>query len=138
MSPIVEGTVQPIGGKTISISANDLVNGAPITNEDVTGVDYNGNAYGIVPDVEGIDPNSGDAWKNPQITKVEIKQDDDKYINKIEIVGASISNNKFNYGFFKVYGNSLSQTTEVKLPVQVTDAWGYVLSVPVSVTIQVK
>lgn len=138
MSPIVEGTVQPIGGKTISISANDLVNGAPITNEDVTGVDYNGNAYGIVPDVVDIDPNTGDAWKNPQITKVEIKQDDDKYINKIEIVGASKSNNKFNYGFFKVYGNSLSQTTEVKLPVQVTDAWGYVLSVPVSVTIQVK
>ena len=50
MSPIYEGSVNPVSGNTINISANDWSNGARITDAMIKGADYNKNTYNVVPD----------------------------------------------------------------------------------------
>ena len=132
MSPIYEGTVVPAEGSTITISANDLVKGALITDADIIGKDYNGNTYTVVPDkVNGDTP----AWANPQIDNVSVDQDDDQYIKKVETVAAQTVDGKTVNGGFKLTGESISNTVTVEMPVNVEDAWGYIRTVGVSVTI---
>ena len=132
MSPIYEGTVVPAEGSTITISANDLVKGALITDADIIGKDYNGNTYTVVPDkVNGDTP----AWTNPQIDNVSVDQDDDQYIKKVETVAAQTVDGKTVNGGFKLTGESISNTVTVEMPVNVEDAWGYIRTVGVSVTI---
>ena len=132
MSPIYEGTVVPAAGSTITISANDLVNGALITDADIIGKDYNGNTYTVVPDkVNGNTP----AWANPQIDNVSAAQDKDQYIKAVETVAAKTVDGKTVNGGFKLTGESISNTVTVEMPVSVTDAWGYIRTVGVSVTI---
>ena len=142
-SPIVEGTISPIGSSSINIKANDLVNGARITGSQIAGYDYNGNQYSIVPDVakgsktEDVGKTQEGWHKNPQIKTVEIGKDDDNYIDNVTAYPAVSTKDGVANGYFVVKGRSLSNTQEVELPVTVTDAWGYTLKVPVSVTIQV-
>lgn len=132
MSPIYEGTVVPAEGSTITISANDLVKGALITDADIIGKDYNGNTYTVVPDkVNGTTPD----WANPQIDNVSVDQDDDQYIKKVETVAAQTVDGKTVNGGFKLTGESISNTVTVEMPVNVEDAWGYIRTVGVSVTI---
>ncbi len=133
MSPIYEGTVVPAAGSTITISANDLVNGALITDADIIGKDYNGNTYTVVPDkVNGDTP----AWANPQIGNVSVDKDKDAYIKNVETVAATQDDNgKTVNGGFRLFGESISNTVTVDMPVSVKDAWGYIRTVNVSVTI---
>ena len=132
MSPILEGEVKPIA--SIEISGNDLVNGAKITSEMILGYDYNNNQYNVVPDkyVDGTTL----AWANPEIVNVVLEQDDDKYINTTERVAATQDADKKTVnGYFIVKGKSISQSVNVEVPIKVTDAWGYVLTnkLPVSI-----
>ena len=142
-SPIVEGTISPLGSSSITVKANDFVNGARITGDQVAGFDYNGNQYSIVPDVAkgtAIEGNgtTQEGWhKNPQIKTVGLGQDDDKYIDKITAYPATLTKDGVADGYFVVKGRSLSNTQTVQVPVTVTDAWGYKLQVKVPVTIQV-
>ena len=142
-SPIVEGTISPLGSSSITVKANDFVNGARITGDQVAGFDYNGNQYSIVPDVAkgtAIEGNgtTQEGWhKNPQIKTVGLGQDDDKYIDKITAYPATSTKDGVADGYFVVKGRSLSNTQTVQVPVTVTDAWGYKLQVNVPVTIQV-
>ncbi len=142
-SPIVEGTISPLGSSSITVKANDFVNGARITGDQVAGFDYNGNQYSIVPDVAkgtAIEGNgtTQEGWhKNPQIKTVGLGQDDDKYIDKITAYPATSTKDGVADGYFVVQGRSLSNTQTVQVPVTVTDAWGYKLQVKVPVTIQV-
>lgn len=134
MSPIYEGTVVPAEGSTITISGNDLVKGALITDADIIGKDYNGNNYTVVPDLY-VDGETAD-WANPQIEKVSAAQDADKYIKAIETVAATkAANGSTVNGGFKLTGESISNTVTVEMPVTVEDAWGYKRTVGVSVTI---
>ena len=142
-SPIVEGTISPLGSSSITVKANDFVNGARITGDQVAGFDYNGNQYSIVPDVAkgtAIEGNgtTQEGWhKNPQIKTVGLGQDDDKYIDKVTAHPAISTKDGVVNGYFVVQGRSLSNTQTVQVPVTVTDAWGYKLEVKVPVTIQV-
>ena len=142
-SPIVEGTISPIGSSSIIVKANDFVNGARITGDQVAGFDYNGNQYSIVPDVakgtaEDGNGKTKEGWhKNPQIKTVELEKDDDRYIEKITAYPATSTKDGVVNGYFVVQGRSLSNTQTVQVPVKVTDAWGYILEVNVPVTIQV-
>ena len=140
MSPIYEGTIAPVSGTSISISANDVVNGAKITDKDITGVDYNGNKYCVVSDNEkatGETPNA--TWyKNSQIKSVTMTKDKDSYIDNVTYQKATSSEDGVVNGWFIVKGRSLSVTQEIELPVTVEDAWGYKKTVNVPATIVVK
>ena len=142
-SPIVEGTISPLGSSSIIVKANDFVNGARITGDQVAGFDYNGNQYSIVPDVakgtaEDGNGTTKEGWhKNPQIKTVGLGQDDDKYIDKVTAHPAISTKDGVVNGYFVVQGRSLSNTQTVQVPVTVTDAWDYKLQVKVPVTIQV-
>ena len=136
MSPIAEGTVRAVNN-TVNISANDLVNGARITGNDITGADYNGNTYVVVPDKYN---NGNAAWNNPQIADVTMSVDKDGYITRVVRNGATRNSQTgaTTAGYFTVYGNSLSTTTNVELPITVTDAWGYTVNATIPVTINVN
>ena len=141
MSPIYEGTVTPVSGSTINISANDWSNGARITDAMIKGEDYNGNDYNVVPDKVAIDPDDKSyiiAWDNEQIDKVTPGRDKENLIKRIELAPATYdSEAKKQYnGAFVVYGENITNTTEVQMPVTVKDVWGYELQEEVSVTIQ--
>ena len=142
-SPIVEGTISPIGSSSIIVKANDFVNGARITGDQVAGFDYNGNQYSIVPDVakgtakKGIGKTQEGWHKNPQIKTVELGKDNDRYIDEVTAYPATSTKDGVVNGYFVVQGRSLSNTQTVQVPVIVTDAWDYKLEVKVPVTIQV-
>ena len=143
MSPIYEGTVTPVSGSSITINANDVVNGAKITDKDITGVDYNGNKYCIVSDRAG-GTNTADGkpaanwYKNAQIQNVLMGLDDDEYITDIAYQKAYTTDSGTVNGWFVVKGKSLSVTQEIEIPVTITDAWGYEKTVKVPATIVVK
>ena len=138
MSPIEQGSIKPVGASTITISGNDLVKGAQITDKMIMGYDYNDNGYNVVPDAlpEDADVVGESWWANPQVVKVTPGQDDDKYIRDLDTKPATGKDGKVTAnGYFVVKGESISQTVEVKMPVTVEDAWGYTKVEKVSVTI---
>ena len=137
MSPIYEGSVNPVSGNTINISANDWVNGARITDAMIKGADYNKNTYNVVPDKYD---NGKIAWANPQISEVTPLPDEQHLIKEVKNSPATYNDEtkvKTN-GAFVVKGENITNTTEVKMPVQVKDVWGYILEEKVSVTIQMN
>ena len=137
MSPIYEGSVNPVSGNTINISANDWVNGARITDAMIKGADYNKNTYNVVPDKYD---NENIAWANPQISEVTPLPDEQHLIKEVKNSPATYNKEtkvKTN-GAFVVKGENITNTTEVKMPVQVKDVWGYILEEKVSVTIQMN
>jgi len=139
MSPIEQGSIKPVGASTITISGNDLVKGAQITDKMIMGYDYNDNGYNVVPDAlpEDADVVGESWWANPQVVKVTPGQDDDKYIRDLDTKPATGKDGKVTAnGYFVVKGESISQTVEVKMPVTVEDAWGYTKVEKVSVTIK--
>ena len=141
MSPIYEGSVNPVSGNTINISANDWSNGARITDAMIKGADYNKNTYNVVPDA--LKTENGTyvaAWDNEQIDKVTPKRDDQNLIKTIGLAPATYdadSKTKYN-GAIVVTGENILNTTEVQMPITVTDVWGYELNEKVSVTIQMN
>lgn len=135
MSPIYEGSVNPVSGNTINISANDWVNGARITDAMIKGADYNKNTYNVVPDKYVKDET---AWANPQIADVTPERDDENLIKTVTVAAATQKDGNTVNGAFVVKGENITNTTEVKMPVKVKDVWGYILEEKVSVTIQMN
>ncbi len=141
-SPIVEGTIKSVG-TTVEISANDMTNGAKITDDMIKGYDYNSNVYSIVPDAPLASATTGTptaSWyQNPQIQSVVLNPDEDGYINSTSVTSATKdSNGATVLGYFTVKGNALSTEQTVNVPVTVKDAWGYTLTVNVPVTIKMN
>ena len=135
MSPIYEGSVNPVSGNTINISANDWVNGARITDAMIKGADYNKNTYNVVPDKFVA---NATAWANPQIANVTPERDDENLIKTVTVAAATQKDGNTVNGAFVVKGENITNTTEVKMPVKVKDVWGYILEEKVSVTIQMN
>ena len=144
MSPIMEGTVKPVEGSTIKISANST-KGFDITKAMITGVDYNKNPYNVVPDKDVTsDPtnqvdNTVKAWDNEQIANVYVtkKGDDNTYIKDITLIGqkAKTAAAAAVAGAINVKADPLPNEQETAIIVNVKDAWGYTISEEVSVTI---
>lgn len=138
LSPIYEGTVTPVSGDAVTINANDFVNGAEITKGQLVGRDYATNDFYMF---DGLDKGLGKEWLNSQIVNVVPGIDADHYIDQSiwewTVVGVNAKNEKNLIGNILIKGRSISNTTTVKLPIAVTDAWGYVLNTEVPVVITV-
>ena len=149
MSPIYEGSVKPVEGSSITINANDLSKGASITQDMISGYDYNNNSFSAVPDdgtnytsptliynTAGTDLVTAEDYVHPQIATVI--PGTNKYFEDVEVYSAYTTKDGVVPGEFKVYGSSISQTATEDMPFTVTDAWGYVLEEKVPVTIVVN
>ena len=137
MSPVYEGSIAVLKGERVIVSANDFVAGANITEADIEGRDYTGinNLY-IFPDV--ANSSNTNEWKNKQIKDVTPSVDEDHYINTAVMTNAWLdSDNVLHKGVINIKGRSLSNDTDIDLPVKITDAWGYELDVTVPVTVKV-
>ena len=153
MSPIYEGSVDPVSGTSIVISGNDLVRGASITNDMIIGHDYNNNTFSVIPDDDSATSGTrtesvvmynttmakpgnltADDYTHPQIAS--IVPGTNQYFENVEVWSAYTDDNVIIPGEFRVYGASISQTVTVDMPVTVKDAWGYILEDEVPVTIQ--
>ena len=134
MSPVYEGSIAVLTGERLIVSANDLVAGVDITEKDIEGRDYNNNNLYIFPDVVGNSP----VWKNKQIQSVTPSVDKEHYINTAVMTNAWVDDDKvLHKGAINIKGRSLSNDTDIDLPVKITDAWGYELDVTVPVTVKV-
>ena len=136
MSPIMEGSVKAVGD-VIPLKANDVVNGAKITDAMVKGYDYNNTEYNIVPDLAN---SAGTvAWKNEQIQ--DIKMDPTKssgYITRIDREAAKNVDGVTINGYFQAIAGALSSTTETTITVNVTDIWNYTKKTDLKVRITVE
>ena len=134
MSPVYEGSIAVLNGERVIVSANDFVNGANITEKDVEGRDYAGNNLYIFPDAEV----GKKTWKNQQIWDVSPSVDEDHYIEKAVMTNATQDKDKnLIKGVINIQGRSLSNDTDIDLPVTIKDAWGYELDVTIPVTVTV-
>ena len=139
MSPIEQGTIETVEGKTITLTANDLKNGALITSEDIIGKDYTGkNTYNIVPDAldKQKDGSYYIKWSESQLAQKKVAGgsvitapvtiEHDKYLDSAVLTPATEDKdgNKVN-GAIKVTANSISSNCESVLTITVEDAWGY-------------
>ena len=136
LSPVYEGTVTPVSGDAVTINANDFVQGARITEEDIIGRDYANNDFYM------FQGNLTTRWRNAQIANVVPGIDDEHYIDNSRWVSVTTQDANGNtvtaqQGYIRIQGRSISNTTTVNLPVSVTDAWGLVLNTEVPVTITV-
>ena len=136
LSPVYEGTVTPVSGDAVTINANDFVQGARITEEDIIGRDYANNDFYM------FQGNLTTGWRNAQIANVVPGIDDEHYIDNSRWVSVTTQDANGNtvtaqQGYIRIQGRSISNTTTVNLPVSVTDAWGLVLNTEVPVTITV-
>ena len=137
MSSIIEGSIAPASGSSITINANDATTGAKITSDMIKGYDYNNNAYEVVPDKFNTADHSVAAWSNVYITSVSAAVDEDNYIKSVTAEPATKdSNGSTVKGYFLVTAKSLSNTETVQMPVTVKDVWGYTKTDNVPVTIQ--
>ena len=137
MSPILEGTIKPTTGSTVEISANST-DGFDVTKSMITGVDYNNNAYNVVPD-KSTTAVTDLAWSNDQIDDVEVTKkggDANTYIKSITMKGQYTSGNSVIPGAINILADPLPNTQETAIIVTVKDKWGYLTSKEVSVTIK--
>ena len=133
MSPVYEGSIAVLTGERVIVNANDFVAGANITEKDIEGRDYNNNNLYIFPDVA----NTQNVWKNKQIKNVTPSVDKDHYINTATMTNAwNDGDGVLHKGTINIKGRSLSNDTDIDLPVKITDAWGYELDVTVPVTVK--
>ena len=137
MSPVYEGSIAVLTGERLIVSANDFVNGVNITEKDIEGRDYTGvnNLY-IFPDAGTA---TSKEWTNKQIWDVTPSVDKEHYIESAVMKGVT-TDDKGNItakGVINIKGRSLSNDTDIDLPVKITDAWGYELDVTVPVTVKV-
>ena len=145
MSPIYEGKVTGIDGKSINVSANDLKNGAHITDDMIKGYDYNNNPYSIVASAEGSKSKAEEeslAWDNAQIKDIKVVEADHtpKLFTTVTQTSYTAAKNDTpaKKGTIKLVAESVSNETTVDLTVTVEDIWGYAkpFNVPVNIKIQ--
>ena len=108
-----------------------------LQKKDIEGRDYTGvnNLY-IFPDAGSA---TSKEWTNKQIWDVTPSVDKEHYIDSAVMKGVT-TDDKGNItakGVINIKGRSLSNDTDIDLPVKITDAWGYELDVTVPVTIKV-
>ena len=140
-SAIYDGTIVPAEGTSITLKANDLINGAIVKASDILGKDYAGNVYNVVPDKyadngkTGADYQAVAAWANPQIANVEIAKG--QYMTGAVVVPVTKdAEGKEVAGGFKLTAEAISSDCTSTLTVKVTDKWGYVLTKEVTINIK--
>ena len=140
MSPIFEGTIKPVSGSTINVTAN-AEEGFAITKSMIELADYNKNLYSVVPDANNKNPESEDAWNAAQIDMVTLSKDSyNTYIKNLKMRGHVVESDGTvtQEGAIMVYADPLPNTQATSMKVHVTDCWGYIKTQEVSVTIVKK
>ena len=140
MSPIYEGTIKPVTGSTINVTAN-AETGFAITKSMIELADYNSNLYCVVPDKAGTPNNEeggNDVWKAAQISDVWVTKDaNNTYIKKFSMqeYKENAEGEVTQEGAIVLYADPLPNTQETSMKVNVKDCWGYKKAQEVSVTI---
>ena len=135
MSPLYEGTIVATD-QIVTIPATD-VKGHEVNSSDIAGYTYNNILYSIFPDT------SADlGYKRDEIQKVEFASMDENVFTSDATAKAYTPANPATEtpakdGYLVVYPKNLAETTDAKLKVTLTDAWGYkkVAEIPVRVTV---
>ena len=143
MSPLYEGKIEATD-QVVIIPATDK-NGHEVNSSDIAGYTYNNILYSIFPDAKAANSDyDGLAYTRKEIMKVEFKSLDEN------VFTSAISANPYTPeatangvttpakdGYVVVTPKNLAQTTDAKLQVTLTDAWGYkkVAEIPVRVTV---
>ena len=136
MSPLYEGTIVATD-QIVTIPATD-VNGHEVNSSDIAGYTYNDILYSIFPDTS-----AGLGYKRDEIQKVEFESMDENVFTSKSTAeayhpaGADPEKDPAKDGYLIVYPKNLAETTDAKLKVTLTDAWGYkkVAEIPVRVTV---
>lgn len=142
LSPIFEGKIAATTGTSINVIANNE-EGFPITADMISLTDYANNKYNVVPDKEGAGltnsaNNSVDAWASAQVKNVYVTKDaNNTYISNITLQAVEKDGDKVTKeGAIVVFGDvTATDSVETEMTVHVADAWGYVTSQKVDVTI---
>ena len=140
MSPLYEGKIVATE-QVVTIPATD-VNGHAVNSSDIEGYTYNDILYSIFPDKKK-DPDTQLGYKRDEIQKVEFTSMDENIFtceNKAtdyQPAGTDPEKKPARDGYLVVYPKNLAETTNAKLKVTLTDAWGYkkVAEIPVQVTV---
>ena len=141
MSPIFEGTIKPATGASVKLVANN-VEGSNITSDMVVATDYTGtNKIQIMPDKAGA-LSTDLAWSNPQIKTMSVAKDDNNtYISALAINpytpadATTTPATPEKLGSINVKADPVANDVDTHIYVKVTDAWGYVNTVKLPVTI---
>ena len=141
MSPIFEGTIKPATGASVKLVANN-VSGSNITSEMIVATDYTGtNRIEIMPDAEGALPTDL-VWSNPQIKTMAVSKDaNNTYISALAINPYTPANPATTpatpavLGSINVKADPVANDVDTHIYVSITDAWGYVNTVKLPVTI---
>ena len=142
MSPLYEGTIVATD-QIVTIPATD-VNGHEVNSSDIAGYTYNNILYSIFPDKPvSTSPVVSLGYKRDEIQKVEFRSlDENVFTSKYTAepyhpAGADPEKDPAKDGYLIVYPKNLAETTDAKLEVTLTDAWGYkkVAEIPVRVTV---
>lgn len=132
-SPLLEGKVVAVGGE-VEVPATKL-EGYDVNDSHINGYTYNNIKYSIFSDKA-----APDYWKRKEINSVKFYSSDEN-IFTCEETGTdyvpAAGNNAAVPGYVVVYPKNLDYTTSAKMKVEVTDAWGYVLTQEVKVTVKV-
>ena len=135
MSPLYEGTIVATD-QIVTIPATD-VNGHEVNSSDIAGYTYNNILYSIFPDTS-----AGLGYKRDEIQKVEFESMDENVFTSKKTAEAytpenTVTETPAKDGYLVVYPKNLAETTDAKLKVTLTDAWGYkkVAEIPVRVTV---
>ena len=135
MSPLYEGTIVATD-QIVTIPATD-VNGHEVNSSDIAGYTYNNILYSIFPDTS-----AGLGYKRDEIQKVEFESMDENVFTsdataKDYTPADPTTETPAKDGYLVVYPKNLAETTDAKLKVTLTDAWGYkkVAEIPVRVTV---
>ena len=138
MSPLYEGQIVAADG-TVEIPATDI-NGHEVTGDDIKGYTYNDIAYSIFKDQEEDEDDATRPWSRKEIKSVTFATTDSNIFTCDESSsdytpanGGTPAKN----GTVTVYPKNLAETTDSKIKVTLTDAWGYkkVVEIPVRVVV---
>ena len=137
MSPIYQGTIKPADGVSVKLVANN-VSGSNITSEMIVATDYTGtNRIEIMPDKKATAPATL-AWSNPQIMAMAVSKDaNNTYISALAInpYVAATTNTPAVLGSINVKADPVANDVDTHIYVSIIDAWGYVNTVKLPVTI---
>lgn len=138
MSPLYEGKIVATD-QIVTIPATD-VNGHEVNSSDIAGYTYNNILYSIFPDKEATSP--AVPYTRDEIKEVKFESMDKNVFTSDDEAQPYTpadpdTETPAKNGYLKVYPKNLAQTTDAKLKVTLTDAWGYkkVVEIPVRVTV---
>ena len=137
MSPLYEGKIVA-AGDVVEIPASDL-DGHAVDGSDILGYTYNNIEYSIFPDAAGTKEEKLD-YKRKEVKEVKFESmDENIFTSKEEAEAYTPATDKSpaKNGYVVVKPKNLAETTDSKLKVTLTDAWGYkkVVEIPVRVVV---